>query len=342
MTTNRQVRLASRPVGIPQAGNFAIAEAPIAAIGDNQFLVRNRFLSVDPAMRGWLADTGNYKIAAAGYATGNIDIGAVMRALAAGEVIESRNPEIKKGDLLTGWFGWQEYAVASPVNILQKVTAIDLPISLSLGILGLNGVTAFIALTQLGGLAPGKTVLVSTASGSVGSAAGQIAKLHGCRTVGIVGGPIKVALCLDEFAYDAAVDYKAGNLDARLREALPTGVDTYFDNTAGEISDTARMHMAIGGRIIVCGTAAVSSWNPTPLGPRIERITLTRRLTVSGFVVFDYLQHWNRAVEQLTQWVRDGKLRYREEFLTGIEAAPDSIAGLYRGDNLGKRLIQLY
>jgi NADPH-dependent curcumin reductase len=342
MTMNRQVRLASRPVGIPQAENFAMAEAPIPAIGDNQFLVRNRFLSVDPAMRGWLADTGNYKIAAEGSAAGNIDTGTVMRSLAAGEVLESRNPEIKTGDLLTGWFGWQEYAVARPADLVQKITAIDLPMSLSLGILGLNGVTAYIALTRLGGLAPGKTVLVSTASGSVGSAAGQIAKLHGCRTVGIVGGPIKAALCMDEFAYDAAVDYKAGNLDAKLREVLPTGVDTYFDNTAGEISDTARMNMAIGGRIIVCGTAAVSSWNPTPLGPRIERIALTRRLTISGFIVFDHVKDWNPAVERLTQWVRDGKLRYREEFLTGIDAAPDSIAGLYRGDNLGKRLIQLY
>lgn len=339
---NRQVRLASRPVGIPRAENFHIAEAPIPTIADNQFLVRNRFLSVDPAMRGWLADTGNYKIAAEGSAAGNIGIGAVMRSLAAGEVIESRSPEVSKGDLLTGWFGWQEYAAARPADIVQKITAADLPMSLSLGILGLNGVTAYIALRELGGLAPGKTVLVSTASGSVGSAAGQIAKLHGCRTVGIVGGPIKAALCTDEFAYDAAVDYKAGNLDAKLREVLPTGADTYFDNTAGEISDSARMNMAVGGRIIVCGTAAISSWNPTPLGPRIERITLTRRLTISGFIVFDHVKHWNSAVERLTQWVRDGKLRYREEFLTGIEAAPDSIAALYRGDNLGKRLIQLY
>jgi NADPH-dependent curcumin reductase CurA len=206
----------------------------------------------------------------------------------------------------------------------------------------MNGITAYLALLDIGQPKAGETVVVSTAAGAVGSCAGQIAKLFGCRTVGIAGGPEKTALCTDVFGYDAAIDYKATpDLDAALTDACPDGVDVYFDNTAGAISDAVMRHLAIRARIIVCGTASISSWVPWPAGPRLERHLLVRRARMQGFLLFDYAGRFDEAIAQLTQWLREGKLRYREDVLDGIEAAPDAIAGLYRGENLGRRLIRL-
>jgi NADPH-dependent curcumin reductase len=239
-------------------------------------------------------------------------------------------------------FGWQEYALADARAISRTVPRDDIPLSAALGVLGLNGLTAYFALLDVGAPKPGDTVLVSTAAGSVGSCVGQIAKIVGCRTVGITGGARKVQLCLDEFGYDAAIDYKSGvDLGAAIAAAAPQGVDVYFDNTAGAISDTAYAHLAVGARIVVCGTASVSSWDPWPTGPRVERHLLVKRARMQGFLAFDYAARFPEAIAQLSEWIRDGRLRYREEFLDGIDAAPDAIAGLYRGENLGRRLIRL-
>jgi NADPH-dependent curcumin reductase CurA len=196
-------------------------------------------------------------------------------------------------------------------------------------------------LTGIGTPNPGETVLVSTAAGAVGSAAGQIARILGCRTVGITGGPAKVDICKREFGYDEALNYQAPDLRRRIGEACPNGVDIYFDNTAGPISDAVHPHLAKGARVIVCGTSAITDWRDWPIGPRVERHLLLKRARMQGFVIFDYMDQWEKSVSQLTQWVREGKLRYREEITDGIDTCLDALAGLYRGDNLGKRLVRL-
>ncbi|HEV2547389.1 MAG TPA: NADP-dependent oxidoreductase [Stellaceae bacterium] len=206
----------------------------------------------------------------------------------------------------------------------------------------MNGVTAYFGLLDVGEPKSGETVVGSTAAGAVGSAVGQIAKLKGCRTVGIAGGAEKVRLCREEFGFDAAIDYKAErDLEAALARACPQGIDVYFDNTAGRISDAVLRHINKRARIVICGTASLSSWDPWPTGPRVERHLLVKSARMEGFLVFDYEHRTGEAVPQLAQWVREGKLRYREDILEGLEQAPDAIAGLYRGENLGKRLIKL-
>ncbi len=331
--TNRQVRLKSRPNGIPQADNFALAEAPVPALADRQFLVRNEFLSVEPAMRGWVAAAANYSTP--------VGIGEVMRSFAAGTVVASRHPDYAEGQNVMGLLGWQDYAVSDGKSITRKVRETDLPLSLSLGILGLNGVTAYFGLLDVGQPRPGDTVVVSTAAGAVGSAVGQIARLAGCRTVGLTGGSAKVKLCREEFGYDAAIDYKAGHLDEAIKANCPRGVDVYFDNTSGAISDAVLKQLAVGARIVICGTASIASWDPPPVGPRVERHILVKRARMSGFLAFDYQHRYEEAIARLAAWVREGRIRYREEIVDGIENCPGAIAELYRGENLGKRLIRL-
>jgi NADPH-dependent curcumin reductase len=331
--TNRQVRLKSRPNGIPQAEHFEIVAAPLPELRDGQFLVRNEYLSVDPAMRGWVNTLANY--------SKPVGIGDVMRSFAAGTVIASRHRGYAEGDRVMGLLGWQEYAVADGSAITRKVKEPDLPLSLSLGILGLNGVTAYFGLLDVGQPRPGDTVVVSTAAGAVGSAVGQIAKITGCRTVGIAGGPVKTKLCTDAFGYDAAIDYKHDRLDEALAAACPRGIDVYFDNTSGSISDAVLAHLALHARVVICGTASVASWDPWPLGPRVERHLLVKRARMTGFLVTDYQHRNDEAVTRLAAWLREGRLRYREDIADGLEACPGAIASLYRGENLGKQLIRL-
>jgi NADPH-dependent curcumin reductase CurA len=330
---NRQVILKSRPADIPQADDFEIIEADVADLRDGQILVQNSFLSVEPAMRGWVSSVANY--------SEPVRIGEVMRSFAAGEVLQSAHPDFKPGDKVMGMFGWQEFSVVGPTAVSRKIWEDDLPLSLSLGVAGINGVTAYFGLLDVGQPRPGDTVVVSTAAGAVGSAVGQIAKIAGCRTVGIAGGPAKVAQCRELFGYDAAIDYKSGDLAAALAAACPNGVNVYFDNTGGAISDTVLHHLAVGARVVICGTASVSSWDPWPHGPRAERHLLVKRARMQGFVIFDYAPRFEEALARLAQWIRDGRLRYSEDVLEGIEHAPAAIAGLYRGENTGKRLIRI-
>jgi NADPH-dependent curcumin reductase CurA len=330
---NRQVRLKSRPTGIPQADNFEIVTAMLPDIADRQFLVRNEYLSVEPAMRGWVSAVANYSTP--------VGIGEVMRAFSAGTIVASRHPNYREGDAVMGLLGWQDYAISDGSTVTRKVKEKDLPLSLSLGILGLNGVTAYFGLLDVGQPRPGDTVVVSTAAGAVGSAVGQIAKLMGCRTVGLTGGPTKCKLCVEEFGYDEAIDYKSGALDVALAQVCPRGIDVYFDNTAGSISDAVLPQLAVGARVIICGTASVASWDPPPTGPRVERHILVKRARMCGFLIFDYQHRYEEAVTRLAEWVRQGRLRYREDIAEGIEKCPGAIAELYRGENLGKRLIRL-
>lgn len=330
---NRCVVLKSRPADVPQADDFAIETRQLPSLADGQVLVRNAYLSVDPAMRGWIADTQNY--------AAPVGIGEVMRSLAVGTVIASRNPDWKEGEAVTGWFGWQEYAIIDTTAIIRRVLETDLNLSLSLGVLGMNGVTAFLAFNRIGQPQAGETVVVSTAAGAVGSIVGQIAKRKSCRTIGIAGGSPKVRLCREDFGYDLAIDYRSEDVGGALADACPAGADIYFDNTAGPVSDAVYNHLAVGARVIVCGTSSIRSWRPWPNGPRVERHLLVKRARMEGFVIFDHLPLWEETVAQLAAWVRDGSLRYREDILEGLAAARDAIAGLYRGDNLGKRLIRL-
>ena len=330
---NRQVRLKSRPSGIPQAEHFEIVEAPVPDPSDGQVLVRNIYLSVDPAMRGWVSAVANY--------SDPVALGAVMRSGAVGRVEESRSADFHAGDYVLGMFGWQDFAVVAAEGIERKVDGSVLPISTSLGVLGLNGLTAYFALLEVGHPRAGETVVVSTAAGAVGSCVGQIAKIKGCRTVGIAGGADKVRVCRGDFRYDAAVDYKADDLEAALDVACPEGVDVYFDNTAGSISDSIMRRLNVGARVVICGTASIASWDPPPQGPRVERHLLVKRARMQGFLIFDHVQRNPEALRELENWVRNGQIRYREDILDGLERAPGSIAGLYRGENLGKRLIRI-
>lgn len=331
---NRRVVLASRPLGIPRAEHFEFDEVAVPDPGPGEFLARNIFLSVDPAMRGWVNEAANY--------SDPVGLGEVMRSLAVAEVIASNHETYKVGEHVVGLFGWQRFAVCTGEEVWFKASPTEAPLSASLGILGLNGITAYFGLLDVGQPRDGETVVVSTAAGSVGSAVGQIAKIKGCRAVGIAGGEEKVRLCLDEFGYDAAIDYKAtDDLDAALLAACPDGVDVYFDNTAGAISDAVYRRLNLGARCALCGTASVASWEPWPEGPRIERHLLVKRARVQGFVIFDYLDRLDEARRQLTAWLAEGRLAYREDILDGLEQAPGAISRLYAGENRGKLLIRV-
>lgn len=331
--SNRQVLLVERPQGVPQASHFRVVDAPVQPPAPGQVLVRNEWLSVEPAMRGWVNAAANYSEPVA--------VGSVMRSFAAGRIIESLHPEWPVGTAVTGLFGWQQYATVDVAAIQRRVDDGGLPLSTSLGILGINGVTAHFGLLQIGQPRAGETVVVSTAAGAVGSCVGQIARLHGCRTVGITGGEDKRRLCLQRFGFDAAVDYKAQDFQHQLSRACAGGVDVYFDNTAGAISDAVLPHLRTGARVVVCGTASIASWDPPPQGPRVERHLLVKRARMQGFVIFDHPECEPAARADLVRWIQEGRLDYLEDVLEGIESAPDAIAGLYRGENLGKRLIRV-
>lgn len=330
---NTRVVLARRPKGIPAATDFRVETAPVREPEQGELIVETRFWSVDPAMRGWVNDVPNY--------LPPVEIDAVMRSFAVGTVVESRSTAYPVGTVVTGMFGWQHFATIDEGVVDRVVTETDLPQSLALGILGLNGITAYLGLMSIGNPRPGETVVVSTAAGSVGSAVGQIASLKGCRTVGVAGGPEKAALCRDAYGYDAAIDYRNADVAAELANACPDGVDVYFDNTCGPISDAVMENLALRARIIICGTASVADWDPLPQGPRVHRQLLVKRARIEGFLVFDHADRYDEARAQLASWVRSGELAYREHVLAGPEAAPDTIAMLYRGENKGKLLIDV-
>ena len=333
---NQQVRLRSRPVGVPQAEHFEIVRVPVREPDAGQVLIRVEYVSVDPAMRGWVNAAANYAEPVA--------IGAVMKSFAVGRIVASRHPAWHEGDAVTGLFGWQQWATVDASVIDRKLTPDvigDEPLSAALGILGLNGVTAYFGLLDVAQPRAGQTVVVSSAAGSVGSAVGQIAKLSGCRTVGVAGGADKVSLARDFYGFDECVDYRSPDFADQLKRACPDRVDVYFDNTSGPITDAVVSLFNVRARMVVCGTVAYTDWSPPPLGPRVERQLLVTRSRIEGFIAPDYQHRWNEALRQIVRWLKSGQLRHREEVLQGLAQAPDSIAGLYRGDNLGKRVIRV-
>lgn len=329
---NRRVILSSRPKGVPQAGHFSVDEVPVPDLADGEFLVHTRFWSVDPAMRGWANDAPNYLPPVA--------IGSAMRSFAVGTVAASRHPGYAEGEVVSGMFGWQRYAISDGSDVDRKVTEDDLPPSLALGVLGLNGITAYFGLLEICDPQPGQTVVVSTAAGAVGSAVGQIAKIKGARTVGITSSAEKIALCREQFGYDTAINYREEDVAAAVGAACPDGVHCYFDNTCGPISDAVMTHLALGARITICGTASLTDWDPIPIGPRVHRQLLVARARLQGFLVLDYKARYAEAVDTLANWVRDGRLAHNEHILEGAAAAPEAINMLYEGRNTGKLLIR--
>jgi len=260
---NRRVVLSARPKGVPKAEHFTVDEIAVPDLGAGEFLVKTEFWSVDPAMRGWANDAPNY--------LPPVQIGAAMRSFAVGEVVASRHSDYREGEIVSGLFGWQRYAISDGSDVDRKIGDADLPSSLALGILGLNGITAYFGFLDVCRPRAGDNVVVSTAAGAVGSAVGQIAKIKGMRTIGITSSAAKARLCIEQFGYDAMINYRNQDVAAALKEACPDGVDCYFDNTCGSISDAVMANLAQGARITICGTAALTDWTPIPEGPRVNR-----------------------------------------------------------------------
>jgi hypothetical protein len=328
---NRQVLLVERPSGIPRPEHFRLVETPLAPLADGQILIRNVYLSVDPAQRGWAADLRNYSPPVA--------LGSVMRALGVGVVLESRMGGIRPGDIVYGWTGWQDYGRLDLGDVLSSTRTPRAPISAYAGVLGINGMTAWLAFGALGRPRAGEAALVSTAAGAVGSVVGQLARAEGCRPLGLTGSDAKAEACVARFGFDAAFNYKRGDWRDRLGEAAPEGIDIFFDSVGGDILDDGLRRMRTAGRVVQCGTASIASWDPPPMGLRNEREVLARRLSWSGFVIFDHQSEFSRAIAGLESLIEDGRLVYDEDIEVGIEAAPGALQRLYAGENVGKKLI---
>ena len=328
---NLQVLLARRPVGAVQASDFRLQESEIPKLGDGEFLMRNHYLSLDPYMRGRMSDAKSY--------AKPVDVGGLMTGETVGEVLESRHPGFKKGDYVAVRCGWQQYSVSNGEGA-RKIEDTRIPLSAYLGVVGMPGATAHVGLLGIGEPKAGETVVVSAASGAVGSVVGQIAKIRGCRAVGIAGGAEKCRYVVDELGFDACVDYKAGRLQDDLRAAAPKGVDVYFENVGGAVLDAVLDQMNPFGRVPVCGL--ISQYNLTePYGVKNFRSVLTNRLRVQGFIVFDDAARRLAAEKDLVQWVSEGRLKYRESIAEGLENAPAAFIGLLAGKNFGKQLVKL-
>jgi NADPH-dependent curcumin reductase CurA len=331
--SNRMVKLARRPTGMITRQDFMIEDGPIPQPGANELRVRVGYVSLDPAMRGWVNEGRSY--------IPPVGIGEVMRSFSAGTVEASNNPQFKPGDAVTGMFGVQRYAISNGDRVM-KVDASKAPLQRWIGGLGMPGWTAYFGLLDVGQPKAGETVVVSAAAGAVGSVVGQIAKIKGCRAVGIAGGADKCRYVKDELGFDACVDYKAGNLAAQLKEACPKGIDINFENVGGEIFDTVLTQMNVFGRVALCGL--ISGYNATdaPAGPKNIRAVLTQRLRVQGLIVLDWASRFPEAIAQLGQWHQEGKLKIREDVREGgLDAFPDVLNLLYTGGNIGKLVLKV-
>ncbi|HKR43844.1 MAG TPA: NADP-dependent oxidoreductase [Paraburkholderia sp.] len=328
--TNRQILLASRPEGAASVDNFRLVKTPLAPLEEGQLRVRNHYLSLDPYMRGRMNDSKSY---AAPQALDSVMIGGTV-----GEVVESRNPKFKVGDKVVGMFGWQEFGTSNGSD-LHVVDTTHVPLSAYLGPVGMPGVTAWYGLNRIIEPKAGQTVVVSAASGAVGSVVGQLAKRAGCRAVGIAGGADKCRYVVETLGFDACVDYKAGNLYQDLKAATPDGVDGYFENVGGAVLDAALARMNAFGRIALCGMIAGYDGEPMPL--KYPQLLLTQRLLVQGFIVSEHMEVWPQALTELGTLVAKQQLAYRETVAEGLENAPSAFLGMLKGQNFGKQLVKL-
>jgi NADPH:quinone reductase len=328
---NRRVTLAARPSGFPEESDFSVDEADVPEPGPGEVLVRNLWVSVDPYQRGRMSTQRSY--------ARGLELGDVITAQAVGEVVGSKDGRYAEGDLAVGQLGWQGYAVAR-AGALRKVPPEVRPPTLALHVLGTTGFTAYFGLLDVGRPKPGDTVVVSGAAGAVGQIVGQIAKLSGCHAVGIAGGPEKCADLRDHYGYDAALDYKSGDLRTALKEACPNGVDVYFDNCGGDISGAVHSRLNVGARIVICGQ--ISQYNLERPQPTFHPgLLIVFRARMEGFLVSDYAHRFEEAVARLAAWLAAGKIRWREDVTEGLENAPRAFIGMLRGENRGKALVKV-
>src|SRR5258705_167239 len=332
MTTrrNRQWLLAVRPVGMVSPANFEFREVPAPVPGPGQILVKNLFLSFDPAMRGWMEDRPSY--------IPPVGLGEVMRGATVGQVVESHNEAMPVGSFVSGFFGWQEYALAG--RGLATPIPPGTPLTWPIGVLGITGRTAYFGMLDLGKPQPGETVVVSGAAGATGSIAAQIARIRGARAIGIAGGEEKCAWLRNEARLDAAIDYKAENVRARLAELCPKGIDVFFDNVGGEILEAVLDRIAIRARIVLCGGISGYNEKEPPPGPRNLMNLVRQRARMEGLILTDFAPRRAEGIEQLTAWLHEGVLAHREDIQEGgIESAPRTFVRLFSGENLGKQLL---
>ena len=330
---NKQLILSKRPLGMPAEDTWTLQTQEVPALKEGEFLLQNHYISLDPAMRGWMNDTKSY--------LPPVGIGEVMRAGNIGTVIKSNNhPKYKEGDVLTGWGGVQQYDVSQGDNYYQVDTSLA-PMPTYIGTLGMPGMTAYFGILEVGKIKEGDTVLVSGAAGAVGSVVGQIAKIKGCRVVGIAGGPDKCSYLTDELGFDAAIDYKNENIHSALKEHCPKGIDVYFDNVGGEILDAALARIRMHARIVICG--AISQYNNTTAikGPSNYLSLLVNRGTMQGMVVLDYASKYSEAAMQMGQWMMQGKLKSREDIYEGIENFYPTFQRLFTGEKKGKLVLKV-
>ena len=330
--TNTQILLSDRPQGLPEANTWKTHQAELPDVAPGTFLIENHYISLDPAMRGWINDVRSY--------IPPVGIGEVMRAGTVGKVLESQHPDYKEGDLVVGWGGVQEYTLADGKGY-YKIPAGLAPMQTFLGTLGMPGYTAYFGLLEVGQPKEGETVVVSGGAGAVGSVVGQIAKIKGCRVVGIAGGPKKCSYIVDELGFDAAIDYKNDNLYAKLKETCPKGIDVYFDNVGGDILDTVLTRINRGARIPICG--AISQYNEKGQikGPSNYMSLLVNRARMEGFVVIDYADRYTQAAMEMGGWMAQGKLKTREHIDEGIENFHETFLKLFSGDKMGKLVLKL-
>jgi NADPH-dependent curcumin reductase len=331
--TNRQMRLAARPEGMPKRSDWNYTEEALAEPRDGEFAVKISHLSLDPAMRGWMNEGKSY--------IRPVAIGEVMRAGGAGKVIASKNPQFRVGDEVAGSFGVQQYAISDGKGT-RKIDTRFAPLTTYLGALGMPGMTAYFGLLDIGKPKPGETVVVSGAAGAVGSVVGQIAKIKGCRAIGIAGGPDKCRYLTEKLGFDAAIDYKGEDVKAALKTHCPDGIHVYFDNVGGEILEAALGRIALHARIVICG--AISQYNnTTPVkGPANYLSLLVNRASMTGMVVFDYADRYDEGGREMAQWIAQGKLVAKEDVVEGgIDAFPETLLKLFKGENLGKLVLAL-
>jgi len=335
MNTNRQWLLAHRPSGLVTQENFEYAETPIPEPANGEVLVRNLFLSFDPTQRGWMEDRESY--------LPPVVIGEPMRAGSIGQVVETRHPDFAKGDMVQTTGGWQDFVIAAPGQGPMGLTKVPAGVTpqMMLSVLGITGLTAYFGLLDLGDPKPGETVLVSGAAGATGSVAGQIARIKGCRVVGIAGGSEKCAWLKEAAGFDAVIDYKQGNVSEQIKATCPDKVDVYFDNVGGDILEAALNHINLRSRIVMCG--GISGYNatePVP-GPVNLMNIITMRARMEGFIVLDYMPRAGEAIADLLQWIGSGELHYQVDLQQGFDNIPNTLKRLFTGENLGKQLLQI-
>ncbi|HWO02371.1 MAG TPA: NADP-dependent oxidoreductase [Blastocatellia bacterium] len=333
-TLNRRITLAARPVGFPKDSDFNLVESPVPTPKDGEFVVRVIYMSVDPYMRGRMNDVKSY--------AAPVQLGEVMGGGAVGKVTASNHPTFREGDVVEGFFGWQEYAVSNGQGV-RKIDPKLAPISTALGILGMPGLTAYFGLLDICDPKPGETVVVSGAAGAVGSLVGQIAKIKGCSAVGIAGADDKVAYLTEELGFDAAFNYKTeSNYFKKLKELCPKGIDVYFDNVGGEITDAVLRLINTRARISVCGQISQYNLEQPEMGPRLVLVSLVvKQAKAEGFLVFQFADRYPEGLKQMAEWIKQGKLKYREDIEHGIENAPRAFMAMLKGRNTGKQLVKL-